>query len=397
MMPSLPARAQYSHDPANTVATCFRYEGHEVAVRCTRASDLRWLAGFFACGFAEVPIDGPDHTVELVVDTSRFDRLSDAGRDEGHQTVVGFAQDASSVRFERWASISGHLWFRDLTKPHFFGISDNATQVEILAREWTGDCRIALMRVVRELSMNHVVATGGTILHSSAVQVHRGVIAMCGPKRSGKTTLLLSLLRTGRASYLSNDRCVLRAGNDQPMIRGLPTLVSIRKGCLDHFPSMRRRLRDVRPELATWAADPNVPTLAGAQKRTKFVLSPPELAQLLGGYPQVENGPLQALLFPRVTDSPSRLTVIRLDAAEALERFRKGLFRASQPSLLGDVFVSVSEGGTGISALESAADIESQVVQQVPCFECQLGGGSAPTIEDCRPLLDQPILGLTGW
>jgi len=63
----------------------------------------------------------------------------------------------------------------------------------------------------------------------------------------------------------------------------------------------------------------------------------------------------------------------------------------------GDVFVSVPEGGTGISALESAADIESQVVQQVPCFECQLGGGSAPSIEDCRRLLDQPILGLTGW
>ena len=73
-------------------------------------------------------------------------------------------------------------------------------------------------------------------------------------------------------------------------------------------------------------------------------MSPPEFHQLLGGCTSASGGRLSALVFPRVTNNAAKLTLRRLQPAEVLVRFPQGLFRASQPTVLGEVFVAYALG-----------------------------------------------------
>jgi hypothetical protein len=281
----------------------------------------------------------------------------------------GFAQDSEPALLERWPSSRPGRVFRDTRGPLFYEVSDDAQRVEILARERTRKARTALMRVVRELAMDRIVATGGLLVHGAAVATGGGTVVMCGPRRSGKTTLLIALLQTPGTGYVANDRCVVRVGEGGASVRGLPTLISIRGDTLDHFPEVRRRLAEVRPDL-------------GQREGRRFSLGPPEFCELLGGTPREPGGALRALLFPQVTDGPQRLALRRLAPADALERLRQGLFRAAYASPLGEAFVSPA-----LRARVSSAEVQRWLAEHVACFECRLGGGAPPGPDECIDLL----------
>jgi hypothetical protein len=226
------------------------------------------------------------------------------------------------------------------------------------------------MRVVRELTMERVVASGGLLLHAAALAGARGSVALCGPKRSGKTTLLMALLSSGAGAYVANDRCVLRGTDGRASLRGLPTLVSIRRDTLERFPAAQARLASVRPD-----AD-------GGERaeRPNVSLSPPEFCELLGGCPRASGGPLLALLFPRIGDAPTPLRAQRLAQGEALARLRAGLFRAGHASPLGEVFAP------GRAPAPSDASLAA-LAARVPAYDCLLAGDAAPDAEACRRLL----------
>jgi hypothetical protein len=310
--------------------------------------------------------------VELIVDAATYDDILPRGRVGQTPPVEGFATDSQAPSWERWCVTETERVFRDLEEPLFYVVAGGGTRVTIVVRERTSKCRTALMRVVRELAMVGVVSSGGTVVHGAAVRARDGVVVLSGPKRSGKTTLLMALLHAAAAHYVSNDRCVLRAGEAGVVVRGLPTLVSIRRDTLDHFPAARRRLDTIRPDLARDWAD-----------RTSFSLGPPAFRALMGGCPGASGGPLRALIFPRLSDAPERLALCRLGPDAARTRFRQGLFRANRPSQLGDVFVSPAVAGGG------GGDVERWIAERVPCFDARLGGGAPPDGAECRALLEQ--------
>lgn len=347
-----------------------RFEDCALTVGSTDEADLRWLSAFLAGSFEEVPASAGDRHVELVVDPAAYDRRLRLGTPGGGALAEGFAKDSEPALLERWpSSRPGHL-FRDTRGPLFYEVSDDARRVEILARERTRKARTALMRVVRELAMDRVVATGGLLVHGAAVATAEGTVVLSGPRRSGKTTLLIALLQAPGTRYVSNDRCVVRVGKGGASVRGLPTLVSIRGDTLGYFPEIRRRLAVARPDLAQ--RDP----------RASFSLDPPEFCELVGGSPREPGGPLRALCFPQVTDAPERLALRRLEASDALERLRRGLFRAAYASPLGEAFVS-----PGHRPRVPPADVQRWLAEHVPCFECRLGGGAPPGPGECVDLL----------
>jgi hypothetical protein len=290
--------------------------------------------------------------------------------------VEGFAKDSDPAMLERWPAHGSASVFHDSRREIFYVISDGGARVEIVARERTPKCRTALMRVVRELVMERVVSAGGILLHASAVAVSGGVVAMCGPRRSGKTSLLMSLLHSGIASYVANDRCVLRVAEGRATVRGLPTLVSIRSNSLAAFPGLRDRLRCVRPGLA------------GTERaeRPSFSLSPPEFCELMGDCPHASGGPLRALVFPRITADPAPLTLHRLESSQALDRLRAGLFRAPHASPLGEAFVSRPTAPPA-----SAHEALRWMAGTVPCFDGRLGAGGPPPPQACRELIETVI------
>ena len=375
-VPPLVVRTR-SH-PNGVRTTCLRFEDCDIAVSSQDESDLIWLAAFLDCGFEAVECLSSDYHVELRIDPTGYDRVNDGGRIG--EMREGFAKDSNPALFERWHSNGVGRIFRYNNHPMFFVISSDGCRVEILARERSNRCRTALMRVVRELAMDRIVATGGTLVHGSAVRTESGVMVMCGPKRSGKTTLLMSVLMNTDAHYLSNDRCALRAEGDSATVRGIPTLVSIRKDTLDFFPAIRQRLASVRPDLMD-------PVAIGGKKRSKFSVSPPEFHRILGGCESASSGQLSALVFPQVTNNSAALTVRRLQPPEVLARFHRGLFRASKPTVLGEVFGSTGEPKDRLSLRAHASRMEQWVSQYVPCFDCQLGGGLPPGKQECHALL----------
>ena len=354
-------------------SSTLRFEDCSLTVTSSERADLGWLSSFLACGFEEVPDAACDRRVQLSVDAAAYDRLLAKGRAGSGAPVEGFAGDSTPALLEPWPSNGSASTFHDPRHSIFYLVSEDAARVEILARERTSHCRTTLMRVVRELTMDRVVSTGGILVHGSAIGLERGVVVISGPKRSGKTTLLMAVLGIPGTSYVANDRCVVRPGKAAVSVRGLPTLVSIRCDILEHFPAARERLGSIRPDLAGMKRG----------ERSSFSLSPPEFCELMGDCPRESGGRLLALIFPRITDAPAPLTLRRLDAAEALERLRTGLFRAGYASPLGQAFVSRA-GGSASSRCED----QRRIAETIPSFDCRIRTGEIPGKDACRGLLE---------
>jgi len=350
-----------------------RFETFVIRVASPDPDDLVWLAAFLEAGFEPVESSSPDAYVALTVDPVVYDTLIADERRKPGEVLEGFAKDSNPLMLERWSSDSAVMLLRDPKVPAFYRLSAPLRVAEIIIPARTPRCRTRLMRVVRELVMDHIVATGGVLIHGAAVCSQRGVIAVSGPKHSGKTTLLMSLLEHTDVAYVSNDRCVLRLLDDGPMVRGLPTIVSIRKNGLGALKGPYQRLLAKYPDVAT----SDKPTVS---------LGPHEFAGLFESR-RVASGPALAFLFPHVTANRHRLSQRRLAPADALACLREGLFRAAHPTVLGAAFAS--DETRGRSAWDIAAPAARWVSENVPCLRVELGGGEPPTADECRTLLAQ--------
>ena len=333
--------------------------------------DLAWVASVLEGGFEPVESGSFDAEVSLTADAAAHDALLERRRTGNCPTVEGFARDAHPSMLERWSVDAATSMLRDPSLPGFYLVRRSPRAVEIVMHEPSYGGRMALMQVVRELAMDHVVATGGVLVHGAAARFGGGVIVVSGPKACGKTTLLLSLLEHARLSYVSNDRCVLRLATGGAILRGLPTIVSITCTSLAAFPGFRRRLFAVRPDLA-------------ARDTPSVGFGPHQFARLFSS-PRSSHGRVAAFLFPQVTANSSRLMLRRLSEAEALERFREGLFRAARRSVLGDVFRF--ETTANLSPWQMGETAGRWVAANLPCYLVELGGDGPPTSEECQALL----------
>jgi len=100
--------------------------------------------------------------------------------------------------------------------------------------------RSILEREIRMYFTRQLLGDGWVPLHAAGLVGPAGrAILLMGPKMAGKTTTLLSLLRSGDAGLMANDKLFVRCRDRElPMVRSLPVAAGLRTTTLALFPEL---------------------------------------------------------------------------------------------------------------------------------------------------------------
>jgi hypothetical protein len=350
-------------------AIAVRYLGLAVRVESTAPQDLAWLEEFLVPPFELVDGATGDCAVSCEVDAERHAALLSAGMKPDRATLACFALEQRPVHLPVWTSLVGERRVYDAELNVFYSRPAGAPQVQLLTPPGNPAARIALMRAVREFATNHAWRSAGLVVHAAAFARGDDGFLLAGPKGAGKTSLLTHILRHPDARFLAADRVHL-ALDDSPVIRGVPTLVSVRAETLAMFPELRDRLaaRAYQHELRLGEA-PAVPVADGRWAGGGRSLSPAQFCDLLG-VTRAAEARLGAVLFPRVTRARGRIELEPLSAEQGAAKLVHTLFprrlSAQAPGLFDlDIDHPASDASLGQQC--------RAVASQVPCFECRLG------------------------
>jgi hypothetical protein len=255
----------------------YRLGPARIDVESDDADAARWLREFLIPWFEACPPGSGEFRVRLTGSASALGALARRQAGATLRPHACFALDSQVVELPGWPDAEGTV-LADDRLGCFYQLRRGS--VEIAAPPGIRRVRIGLMRVVRELAALRMLGEAGCLdLHAAAFAVKDRAVLLVGPKRAGKTTLLVSSLASGRASLLANDRVFVDARRTPALAFGVPTLVSIRPDTLERFqaggerpgrhraaaPRRSRRMRRTAP------ATPYAPSL----------LSPAQLAQHL--------------------------------------------------------------------------------------------------------------------
>jgi hypothetical protein len=348
----------------------FLYPGVSILVVSDSPGHLPWLEEFLCPDFATAPPAEADHTVILDIDTARYLDLWRQGPDPSGTWIDCFALDSGSVRLPRWRSSPDEIVVFDSEYRVFCIVTLDRRTVRLVAPRFGLSMRNSLMRVVRELAMIATERGGGLIVHGAAALVDGAGLVFAGPKKAGKTTLLLHLLSRPGAEFVTNDRvAVTMEATGGAALRGMPTIVAVRERTARTFPSFDGRLRS--SGFHAWSTLDEVARRrrrpAAAQR--VWALSPTQLATLLG-VRRVASAALETILFPRVTGAQGGIEIRRLAPPEASDILRHALFRAHAPASHLEMLLAPSAQARGT---ETRDEMCRRLASRVPCFDCALG------------------------
>jgi hypothetical protein len=350
----------------NGVTCIFAYGGLPVRCGSTCSDDLVWLEEFAAPAF-DVAHAGPAACeIGLTADDARFEAARGAGPDPGGGRVPWFSFDSRAADYPLWRAPESRAAVYDEEIEVFYLLDSDATRVEILARAGTRAPRIALLRVLRELATAHARHRGALHLHASAFCYRGAAIVVAGPKRAGKTSLLLHALGDPAVRYLANDRVILSVRpTAPPMARGMPTVVTLRPDAAGLFPRHQlRRANAYRAYFTRAEARARVAT-GDATEGMQLSLSPAQFCDLAGTM-AVGEAPLAALVFPRVDELATGVAVRGIDASVAAHRLWSSVLPVCDSLLVRALLPEPS----GAECDEACA---ATVASSAPALECVLG------------------------
>lgn len=346
-----------------------------VEVRSSDPTSLQWLAEFMAPAFEQVPVQsGPPIARRLDFDVaprgySDLQRLHKAATLDG---LEGFSFDGSFSLHRARRDEAGWTWIRDEKRGVFFGVSGDGRHTRVVTARPTAGARVSLMRVVRELGTVAMYEAGHLAVHGAAFVHEGGAVIVCGPKRAGKTSLLVHALSQGSA-FVSNDRLFVDL-DDPTQVRGMPTIVMLRNGTLERFDTLRRRFEAARFDRARTLSE-----CAPGVEREKPIasegfdrqgISPAQLCALLDA-PMVGTAPARALLLPTIDATAHGIDIQRMEPQRAEAALARCLLKPSDPVRYSQVFGG-GAGRVAVTAAEEQAQCR-QLVAQVPAFRCRLG------------------------
>jgi hypothetical protein len=345
----------------------FHFAGHAIRVEAPD-EPLAWLREFVSPHFTARDAAAPARTVVLAIDPEEHARLAKHGPHPHHLTKPCFTLDSGIVNGLVWNVPEAAAVVRDEERDVFYRrATPEADRIELIARRDDAQVRVALMRAVREYAMLYARRAGWLLLHAAAVSVDGDTFVIAGPKRSGKTTLLLRALRDERGAYVANDRLALHRDSSALVAYGIPTIAIVRKESTQWFGGLDAQLVGAGYHYRHRVADPSVNHEAPAPTSATWSLSPPQFCALLGVESRAA-GPVTAVLFPRVDTRPVTTTFEKLDSRQALEAWCGALFRSCPP---GGMFAIEEDAAAAPGPTDD--ELVSSLAALVPSVACRLG------------------------
>lgn len=329
---------------------------------------LDWLAEFLAPAFTVGAAEPADCRIEVVVDQ---DRLAAAwarvAADAAPLTCL--VQDRELVRLPAGHDRSG-VTIRDDAAGLAYEVSPDRRRLTLLTAARNRALRAALMKVVREVALS-AAWTPGLVLHAAACAVGERALLIAGPKRAGKTSLLLHVLGSPGARLASNDRTVVVIDGTRLVAHGLPTIVTLRADTVARlFADDAARRAALRYHFALTIAEAQALPPAADPTPRALGCSPAQLAHLLGVERQ-GRADATALLLPRVDAAARGIALRRLDTATAVRCLADVLFAAHAAPQVSKAFALPDRAAVPASAALQAR--WQACVDRLRVFECRLG------------------------
>ena len=347
-----------------TVRRDFHFGGH--AVRVEGAEEpLGWLERFVEPQFAVRDVDDPHAIIRYITDPREHARLAARGPHPAGLTKACFTLDSGIVSGRVWDGGEGvEVVFEEARDAFYRRRVAERRVVEIIAGQDTAQTRLALMRAVREYAMSSASRAGWLIVHAAAVCLGDDAFVIAGPKRAGKTTLLLHALCNERGAYVSNDRVAIQSEASGPIVRGIPAIVSIRPDSTTWFAGLDRKLSGVRFDAAPPVAARDVPREPDAA----WKISPWQLCEIAGATSRAA-ARVSGLLFPQVDASRPDVTFEELGSEAARRALHAAVFRSCPTNGMFGIRPALPERDVESAAVEHVA----RITAAVPSFACRLG------------------------
>ncbi|MGH8795213.1 MAG: hypothetical protein ACRDXX_21555 [Stackebrandtia sp.] len=171
--------------------------------------------------FAEVAGPDPDHpTLHCVVDAGLF-----------HACRGQAGRRGTGIELRRAGSGS--------TAGEAIAVDDRDGRHTLVLTALDAAAHVLVERELRMLLARRLLADGWLPLHAAAVvTADNTAVLLMGPKRAGKTTALLSLLRAGAGRLMTNDKLFVRCRRGRLIARALPVAARIRGTTVTQFPEL---------------------------------------------------------------------------------------------------------------------------------------------------------------
>jgi energy-coupling factor transporter ATP-binding protein EcfA2 len=360
-----------------------------IVAESTDHTHLDWLDEFLKPSFAAESTRSRDYTVRLLSDDDRYRKASESCLANGDNEIDVFVQDSSVVRLPA-VRVQGRWEAFDKNYRAVYCVRDFDPAVEIIHPSASAAVRGGLMRVVRELAMNHALREGDYILHAASVKLnHEGVI-IAGPKGAGKTTLLVHLLGAENARYVTNDRLLVYTEDGSARVRGVPTIVCLREELFRFFPGLRERLFNgwYRWLLTLKECAAKPPPPPGPWPDGRIGISPAQLCSLRSR-PAIEAANPRTIVFPEITRRAGTVHLTPLSADETAVRLHASLFAAGHGTARSGLFGNPTRPPQPRRRLREACD---QLARSLRGYRCELGLDVKYTMS-CARLLAEKLTG----
>lgn len=338
--------------------------GFTIRIETADRADCDWLEENLTPGFCALSTEPAARLVTKVVDPARYRALLDRGPASPLTQITCFGFDGHGGACTVWNAAPTSLYDDELDV--FYQLDGEGRRLEVVAPTARPSTRIALLRLVREYATHHLAAEGAVQFHAAALGHDGRGMLIVGPKRAGKTSLLIYGLGEPGSTFIANDRAVVsRDARDGWRLGGMPTVISIRPGTVEllHRPGFLAASRwSARMTLTEALGTPADGPPASAYRQLS--ISPRQFCHAVDAG-RVESAPLRAIVFPRVDTRRDGLQFSRLSAAGMGERLRPHLLDPADTVFRSDL--------AGAWSTAESAEVLAGLQAVIPAFECVLG------------------------